>query len=86
MAESNCRTAQRRQRYAALKYLSIGGTSLEIECQCGHQARIEDGEELETAIRRLGWKVLDIDNQVYRCLDCRINQIEGCQTIRDEIG
>jgi hypothetical protein len=59
---------------------------IEITCQyCELTALVEDAH-LETELRRIGWRALDIDDGVYRCLECRLEHLESSPTLRDELG
>jgi hypothetical protein len=66
---------------------------LEIECSdCGLVTTFSEMyfdlmlEDLNVTLHRIGWKRLDPDAQSFRCLDCRINLIEGCSSVKDEVG
>ena len=43
-------------------------------------------EDLNLALRRIGWKRLDPDAPINRCLNCRINMIETSSGIKETVG
>jgi hypothetical protein len=66
---------------------------LEIECSnCGLVTTFSEKfldlmlEDLNLALNRIGWKRLDPDAPIYRCLNCRLNLIESCSSVKDDVG